>query len=173
MSIITSPQGKEVKFLGLSDTLRQNILKAILGNINGQITINSTNSCWLGLSSTNPNTSISEPSDPNYRRIKLGQSNNNPWSDFLTITGTHAVNSGIKNEIKFNRSTEAWSNQYPYFFLSTSSTADSMMAYGLLNTPVSVTAVDVVPLFEENKFNLYFPAPDEIENIVNNQTIAD
>ncbi|MCM1024781.1 MAG: hypothetical protein NC395_12105 [Prevotella sp.] len=170
---ISTTSGKEVKFLGLSSTLRADLLKAILGNSSdGKVTVNTAKVCYLGLSSTDPENGIAEPSDTNYKRIKLsgtdGTGSSAKWaSDYLTISGTTAVNSGVQKEIKFNRSLGAWSEPYKYFFLSSAATGSGgLLAWGELTEPITVDAKNVVPLFEEDKFRLYFPAPTEVEGLV-------
>lgn len=178
---IKTTAGNDVKFLGLSESLRASLLRTILGkSSDGKITVNTAKVCYLGLSSTNPETSITEPEDENYKRIEIGKNtgnNESSWvSDYLTITGTNAVNSGIQKEIKFNRSLGAWEGTYPYFFLSSTPTKNStlgLMAWGEMTEPITVDAMNVVPLFEEDKFRLYFPAPSEAEQLVDAAAEAD
>lgn len=172
---INTTNGNEVKFLGLSATIREALLNAILGNTtDGKATVNIKMQCYVGLSSTNPETSVTEPSDANYQRVLIGKRSGSAWSsDFLTISGASAVNEGIKNEIKFNRSLSAWDASYPYFILCDSDIGGNVMAWGALKEPITVNAKNVVPLFEENKFRLYFPAPSEVEEIVDNAAGAD
>lgn len=172
---INTTNGNEVKFLGLSATIREALLNAILGNTtDGKATVNIKMQCYVGLSSTNPETAVTEPSDANYQRVLIGKRSGSAWSsDFLTISGASAVNEGIKNEIKFNRSLSAWDASYPYFILCDSDIGGNVMAWGALKEPITVDAKNVVPLFEENKFRLYFPAPSEVEEIVDNAAGAD
>lgn len=176
---IKTTAGNIVKFLGLPQDLRENILNAILGNsTDGKVTINPAKVCYIGLSSTDPGTAVTEPTDTNYKRIKLGEmptGSGSTWkSDFLTITGTQAVNSGIQKEIKFNRALSAWTEEYPYFFLtSTASGSTGLMAWGGLSKPITVDAKNIVPLFEEDKFRLHFPAPGEVEALVDAAAEAD
>ena len=173
---INTTNGNEVKFLGLSATIREALLNAILGNTtDGKATVNTALKCYIGLSSTNPETAVTEPPDANYQRVLLGKrTSGSTWtSDYLTITGASAVNEGIKNEIKFNRSLSAWDVAYPYFILCDSDIGGNVMAWGALKEPITVDAKNVVPLFEENKFRLYFPAPSEVEEIVDNAAEAD
>lgn len=176
---INTTKGNGVKFLGLSQTLRENLLKAILGNSSdGKVTVNAAKVCYVGLSRTNPETAVNEPSDANYKRIKIGETpsgSGTSWkSDFLTITGAQAVNSGVQKEIKFNRSLGPWSEEYKYFFLSSSASGNTgLMAWGELTEPITVDAKNVVPLFEEDKFRIYFPAPSEVEGLVDAAAEAD
>ena len=178
---ITTTKGNGVKFLGLSQTIRENLLKAILGNSTaGTVSVNPAKVCYLGLSSTDPETAVTEPADANYKRIKIGEKptgSGSTWkSDFLTITGAQAVNSGVQKEIKFNRSLGAWTGTYPYFFLTflaSGNTASTLLAWGELTEPITVSAKNVVPLFEEDKFRLYFPAPGEVETLVDAAAEAD
>ncbi len=176
---IKTTAGNGVKFLGLSQTLRESLLKAILGNsTDGKVTVNTAKVCYIGLSSTDPEAAVTEPTDENYKRIKLGEmptGSGSTWkSDFLTITGAQAVNSGVQKEIKFNRSLAAWTETYPYFFLSSSvSGSTGLMAWGELTEPITVDAKNVVPLFEEDKFRIYFPAPGEVETLVDAAATAD
>lgn len=176
---INTTAGNSVKFLGLSQSVRESLLKAILGNSSdGKVTVNTAKVCYVGLSSTNPETSVTEPTDANYKRIKIGETptgSSTSWkSDYLTITGTQAVNSGVQKEIKFNRSLSAWTGTYPYFFLSSTASGNTgLMAWGELTEPVKVEAKNVVPLFEEDKFRLYFPAPSEVEGLVDAAASAD
>lgn len=169
MSINTTA-GNTVKFLGMSATLRAGILRAILGYDTGSVSVNSGKQCWVGLSSTDPAVSVTEPTDANYTRVRLAL---NGASDYLTITGASAANSGSKKEIKFNRSLGAWEGSYPYFVLYTAQTAGTLMAWGELTTPITVTAKDVVPLFEEDKFRICFPTPGEVESFVDTAAAAD
>lgn len=176
---ITTSAGNGVKFLGLSQTIRDSLLKAILGNsANGTITVNTAKICYVGLSSTDPETKITEPSDANYKRIVLGETpagSGATWkSEYLTVSNATAINSGVKNEIKFNRSLEAWSGSYPYFFLASSASGSTgLLAWGELTEPITVSAKNVVPLFEENKFRLYFPTPATAESVVDAAADAD
>ena len=153
MSINTTA-GNAVKFLGLSDSIRADLLKAMLGAaVGGKVTINVLHRCYIGLSCTEPNgdgSNITEPTDWNYKRVKLsyGTASTNGQgvetscvfnSDYLTLDGDTAKNekknsdgTRIPTEIKFNRSTEAWKKtdredleQYSYFFLSTAENAPS------------------------------------------------
>lgn len=176
MSIKTTA-GNNVKFLGLSESLRESLLKAILGNSSdGKVTVNTAKVCYVGLSSTDPATAVTEPTDANYKRIKIGETASGGAfkSDYLTITGAQAVNSGIQKEIKFNRSLGAWTEAYPYFFLSSAASGSTgLMAWGELSEPITVDAKNVVPLFEEDKFRLYFPAPGEVETLVDDAAEAD
>ena len=171
---IQTTAGNKVKFLGLTPTLRANILKAILGD-GSSVAVNSPGVCYVGLSSTDPATAVTEPTDDNYRRIKIGEKTGNTWhSDYLTVTGAQAVNSGIQKEIKFNRSLGAWTGSYPYFFLTSAATGSAgLMAWGELTEAITVEAKNVVPLFEEDKFRLYFPAPGEVETLTDNAAAAD
>ena len=168
-------------FQGLSQGIRESLLRAILGNNSngGSITVNTERKCYVGLSSTNPETSVTEPTDNNYKRILIGSGSGSGgsaswYSDYLTITGAQAVNSGIQKEIKFNRSLGVWTGTYPYFFLSSAETGTSgLMAWGELTEPITVSAKNVVPLFEEDKFRLYFPKPSEVESLVDAAATAD
>ncbi|MBQ8429079.1 MAG: hypothetical protein IJX30_03170 [Clostridia bacterium] len=175
---IKTTAGNTVKFLGLTQSLRESLLKAILGgSSDGKVTVNTPKVCYVGLSSTNPETAVTEPTDANYKRIKIGETGGSAGtvkSDYLTITGTTAVNSGVQKEIKFNRSLGAWTGTYPYFFLSSSETGNTgLMAWGEMTEPITVSAKNVVPLFEEDKFRLYFPAPSEVETLVDAAAAAD
>ena len=68
----------------------------------------------------------------------------------------------------------AWTETYPYFFLSSAETGTSgLMAWGELAEPITVSAKNVVPLFEEDKFRLYFPKPSEVESLVDAAATAD
>ena len=175
---IQTTAGNTVKFLGLSKALRGKLLKAIIcgGSAGNSVSINTTSSCYIGLSSTNPDESVTEPTDPNYRRILLSKYTTKYESDYITISedGTSAINSGMQKEIKFNRSTQAWSGTFKYFFLADSATGTTnIMAYGELTNPITITAKDIGPLFEEDKFRIYFPAPDEVETLVDAAATAD
>ena len=175
---IKTEKNNEVKFLGLSAGIREALLNAILGNsTNGTVTINTARKCYLALSSTNPETAVTEPSDANYRRVKLSgipDNGSGSWSsDYLTIKKAEAVNDGIAKEIKFNRSLAPWEQSYPYFVLYDSKTGGNLLAWGELTDPITVEAKNVVPLFEEGKFRLYFPAPSEVETLVDAAAAAD
>ena len=143
---------------------------------------------YLTLSSVEPmpdGSNVIEPStideesgvcdEPNFARFQLA---NGGVSKFLTICNAEtdpagndgrnvnvvaAINAAMQQEIKFNRSTKAWSNIYPYFALYTHPTEGKIIAWGKLTNPIEVTQADVVPLFEEGKFRLFFPAPNEVE----------
>lgn len=197
---IKTDNGNAVKFLGLSNTIRANLLEALLGGaVEGKAEINTANVCYLGLSSTEPSgdgTGISEPSDLNYRRVKLswgeekttnGKTSVTLKSDYLNVAGianAQAVNERgteeepIPSEIKFNRSLGAWDVPMKYFFITTSKeasedSAEDLLAWGELTEPITVTAKNVVPLFEDGKFRLYFPTPGKVEEIVDAATEAD
>lgn len=177
---ITTTNGNNVKFLGLTQSLREQLLKAILGgSADGKVTVNTAKVCYIGLSSTDPGTAVTEPADENYERIKISEASGTGSSvtiksDYLTITGAQAVNSGMKKEIKFNRALSAWADTYPYFFLSYSpSGSTGLMAWGKLSEPVAVTVKDLIPMFKENKFRLYFPTPGEVETLVDEAAAAD
>lgn len=206
MSINTTA-GNAVKFLGLSDRIRAELMKAMLGAaLNGRADVNPSHLCYIGLSSTEPRGNggnITEPTDWNYARVLLckGDVTKNGGtetsvafaSDYLTLNRDTAKNekkdgSGnrIPTEIKFNRSTEAWKDadgeefvQYKYFFLSQSASAPTggletgLLAWGELTEPITVEAINVVPLFEEGKFRLFFPAPCDVERIVDTEAEAD
>lgn len=162
---ITTAAGNTVKFLGLNADLRIVLLKALLGYNDGTAKVNTSKKCYVGLSSTNPELGkVSEPSveDANYRRIKIAGEDD---SDYLEINGDTVVN-GDKKEIKFNRSFNAWVANYPYFVLYDAETGGKLLAWGELTTPIVVSGADVVPLFEEGKFQLSFPAPGAVEDMV-------
>lgn len=260
MAITTSAQN-EVNFLGMTDTVRENVLRALVGNLKNATwayktdksnyagntsysftPINPTkqgtdkitfdvgytvfedsddlgmlatdNGIWvkvypgrgkysestdtgdidydfcvyLTLSSTEPmpdGSNVIEPStvdsstgtcdEPNFARFLLA---NGGVSKYLTIcnagTGLDendgrsvnvvaAINAAMQQEIKFNRSTAAWSKAYPYFALFTHPTDGKIIAWGKLTNEIVVDQADVVPLFEEGKFRLFFPAPNEVE----------
>lgn len=207
MSINTTA-GNAVKFLGFSDPIRKEVLKAMLGAaLNGKVDINAGHLCYLGLSRTEPmgnGTNINEPTDWNYARVLLseGKVTKNGTSEtsvtfssaYLTLDGDTAKNERqdseghrIPTEIKFNRSTEPWMaddgenfQEYKYFFLSKnpgplngSSTDLGLLAWGELKEPITVKAINVVPLFEEGKFRLHFPTPTDVESIVDAAAAAD
>ena len=206
MSINTTA-GNIVKFLGIADSIRNEIMKALLGaTINGKADVNSSHLCYLALSSTEPGgdgSNITEPTDWNYARVLLskGEVTKNGSaetsvafkSDYLTLDGDTAKNerqdsdgNRIPTEIKFNRSTEAWMaangesfEKYKYFFLSKAAKAPTigketgLLAWGELTEPITVEAINVVPLFEEGKFRLYFPTPSKVEEIVDKAAEAD
>lgn len=120
-----------------------------------------------------------EPDEPNFERYALA---NGGISKYLTIcnSGTDAsgndgrnvnvvaaVNAAMKQEIKFNSSTGAWSRKYPYFALFTHPTEGRIIAWGKLTDEIEVKQADVVPMFREGKFRLFFPAPNEVERQIN------
>lgn len=111
-------------------------------------------------------------------------------SDYLTICDSNtpkdgndgrdvavvaAINSAMRQEIKFNRSTHrsdpeqstGWLRKYEYFALYTGPGTEEypgqLIAWGKLTKPVEVEGANVVPLFEEGQFRLFFPAPNEVE----------
>ena len=80
----------------------------------------------------------------------------------------------MQKEIKFNRSLDAWPGTYTYFFLSSAASGSTgLLAWGELTEPITVSAKNVVPLFEEGKLRLYFPAPGEVETLVDAAAEAD
>lgn len=116
-----------------------------------------------------------ECDEPNFARFHLA---NGGVSKFLTICNADtdasgndgrnvkvvaAINAAMQQEIKFNRSTKAWANKYTHFALYTHPTEGQIIAWGKLTTEIEVKQADVVPLFEEGKFRLFFPAPSEVE----------
>lgn len=170
---ITTSNGKIVKFLGFPSNIRMGILKELLGlgteSSRGAVIINSARQCWLGLSSTDPASGeVSEPtSDANYSRVKIGADGT---SEYLSVTDDgHGYSNGAiegdQKEIKFNRSLGAW-DSCPYFVLYDAKTNGTLLAWGELVEPIVVTAKDTVPLFEDGKFRLYFPSPNEVEGLV-------
>lgn len=259
MSIITSEGNNAIEFLGLTGEVRENVLRALVGNLKNAtwayetgideefgssttrfIPINKTKGnsmtvtngytvfrdtdelgmlatnhgiwvkvyptkgaysetaetgdldysfcVYLTLSSTEPNadgTNVIEPStvdestgvcdEPNYARFPLA---NDGISKYLTICNAEtdpagnegrnvkvvaAINAAMQQEIKLNRSTKAWSRTYTHFALYTHPTEGKIIAWGKLTNPITVSQADVVPLFEEGKFRLFFPAPNEVE----------
>lgn len=117
--------------------------------------------------------------EPNFERFALA---NGGISKYLTICNSStdesdndgrnvnvvaAVNAAMKQEIKFNSSTKAWSRKYPYFALFTHPTEGRIIAWGKLTDEIEVKQADVVPMFREGKFRLFFPAPNEVERQIN------
>lgn len=117
--------------------------------------------------------------EPNFERFALA---NGGISKYLTICNSStdesdndgrnvnvvaAVNAAMKQEIKFNSSTGAWSRKYPFFALFTHPTEGHIIAWGKLTDEIEVKQADVVPMFREGKFRLFFPAPNEVERQIN------
>lgn len=161
---ITTTSGKTVRFLGFTSAIRMGLLDALLGKNSGALTVNSTKKCYLGLSKIDPGTNsetYSEPTDENYKRIELA---NAGVSDFLE-RNKYGYKNPLLKEIKFNRSLSAWADEYPYFILVTTETTGTgtLLAWGEMDTPIKVEAENVVPLFQEQDFKLYWPTPNEAE----------
>ena len=141
-------------YLGLKESIRASIIKAIFG-FGDTISIpTSDGKAFLTLSSTDPATVLTEPSteDSNYKRFPLSDKE-------IQVTGTTAK---CIDEIKFRRSTKAWENTYPYFAIcSAESGSSNVVAWGTLETPITVSAANIVPLFEPDSFVISFPSPAE------------
>lgn len=141
-------------YLGLKENIRASIINAIFGLGGGTVTIPTSKGAFLTLSSTNPATALTEPSteDTNYQRFPI-------TSKEIQITGTTAK---CIDEIKFRRSTKAWENTYSYFAICSDLTSpNSVVAWGTLETPITVSAANIVPLFEPDSFVISFPSPAE------------
>lgn len=131
-----------------------------------------------------------QPDELNFARFKMAYRGAN---EFLTICDSNtpadgnegrdvnvvaAINSARQQEIKFNRSTKypdpereaGWRLDYNYFALMTGPGTEKypgrLIAWGKLTEPIKVKDADVVPLFEEGKFRLFFPAPNEVERTI-------
>lgn len=140
-------------YLGLKESIRASIVKAILG-FGDSVIIPSSKNAWLTLSSTDPAIALTEPSteDSNYQRYKISP-------ETIQVTGTTAK---CIDEIKFRRSTKAWENAYPYFAICPAETGtDDMVAWGRLTTPITAASANIVPLFEPDSFVISFPSTDE------------
>lgn len=140
-------------YLGLKESIRASIIKAILG-FGDSIVIPSSEKAFLTLSSTDPAVSLTEPSteDSNYKRYEL---NANARKE-IEVTGTTAK---CVDEIKFRRSTKAWENTYSYFAICSAETGtNNLVAWGTLETPITVASANIVPLFEPDSFVISFPA---------------
>ena len=139
-------------YLGLTESIRASIVKAILG-FGDTISIPSSEKAYLTLSSTDPVTTLTEPSteDSNYKRYQL-------TSKEIQITGATAK---CIDEIKFRRSTKAWENTYSYFAICSKETGNNIVAWGTLETPITVGAANIVPLFEPDSFVISFPLNSE------------
>lgn len=148
-------------YLGLNEDIRKAIIKELVGlgsSESSSVNIKSRSNAWLTISSTDPGEVLTEPSveDSNYKRFQLSEKG---VSNFIKLENTGAT-AKSKDEIKFRRSTTAWQNSYPYFAICSSETGTSMsniVAWGLLETPVTVNAENIVPLFEPDSFVISFP----------------
>ena len=126
------------------------------------------NSVYVGLSSTDPATTVTEPRFGGYARVLIGT---------YQSSGTHKFgtpeNGIVKNDefIYFPESTGAWGNssgvadELKYFVLYTAVTGGTLIGYGLLEsggtpTPITVSEEKTVVMFRPN--TLVISIPDDV-----------
>lgn len=122
----------------ITSTFGKQILQA-LGGMSQQVYL--TIGYYMGLSSTTPNidgTGYTEPTDPNYHRIKYYSATQSsdlqfPF-EFVSGSGDKAITN--KFEVHFDVATENWPNQMTHILLFSSS--GGLLAYAPLTSPITV-----------------------------------
>jgi hypothetical protein len=133
----------------LTNSTKTTILMAIVGENNAF-----SASAYLALSSTEPfasgttGTNITEPNTGGYGRVLLGRAGGEP-NIFQHYVGAMAV--ANSKEIYFPESTGSWGAPLTYFAIVKSDTGSltesDVIAYGTLNSPVTVDKGNVVVMF--------------------------
>lgn len=132
--------------------------------LNGLVGRNSTfgNDVYVGLSSTDPATTVTEPRFGGYTRVLVGHYNQEGTQKFGAPD-----NGTIKNDdfIYFPESTGSWGDELKYFVLYTAATGGTLVGYGLLEsggtpTPITVSAEKTVVMFRPN--TLVISIPDDV-----------
>ena len=142
----------------ITNTVKNEILNSLVGRDNTFGT-----SVYVGLSSTDPAVSVTEPTTGGYARVLIGAYNQ---------SGTYKFNAAANGEVKngefiyFPESTDAWGDaELTHFVLYTAATGGTLLAYGLLEsggvaTPIKVEAEKTVVMFRPEK--LVISIPDEV-----------
>lgn len=138
-----------------------NTKNAILNGLVGRSSVFGS-SVYVGLSSTDPATAVTEPVGGGYSRVLVGT-----YSQSGTYKFGTPANGVVKNSefIYFPESTGSWGDELKYFVLYTASTGGTLLGYGLLEsngvaTPVKVEAEKTVVMFRPDA--LVISIPDEV-----------
>ena len=102
-------------------------------------------SCYIGLSSTEPNVvggGVTEPVGNGYARALFGTNGSNSELNNAQVTDEGVLTN--KNIIYFGEATGDWGEQ-KYYCLFSSATGGNLLAYGELTNPISPTS-GTVPL---------------------------
>ena len=106
-------------------------------------------SVYVGLSSTDPATAVTEPTGNGYERVLVGTYNQSGTYKFGEVK-----DGAIKNDefIYFPESNGSWGAKLHYFVLYSAETGGELLAYGLLAsggtaTPIEVTEPRTVVMF--------------------------
>lgn len=138
-----------------------NTKNAILNGLVGRSNVFGS-SVYVGLSSTDPAESVTEPNAGGYARVLVGTYSQSGTYKFGTPTNGVVKNSEF---IYFPESTGSWGNELKYFVLYTASTGGTLLGYGLLEsngtpTPITVDAEKTVVMFRPDA--LVISIPDEV-----------
>lgn len=130
--------------MALSTSAKHSILNAVVGKVQGLFS-----SCYIGLSSTEPNNeggNITEPTTGGYKRTLVGTYNQSATQKFGTPTNGKITND---EAIYFEESTGSWGSELTHFVLYSSQTGGTMIGYGLLEqdgvaAPITVAEANTV-----------------------------
>ncbi len=128
----------------------------ILNNLAGNASLTSiiTSSAWIGLSSTAPNatgTNVTEPTGNGYQRTLLGNTQQSLSQKMGTASAGVITN---EEEIHFKEATGAWGT-LTHFCIFDAQTSGNLIAYGVLASPIS-PAASSVPLIRVGELELSF-----------------
>jgi hypothetical protein len=123
----------------LTSTYRNNLVAAAFGTGHAEVF---PATYYLGLSTTNPASTATEPSSNGYARVAITNATSDDGSTnaFTTPANGQASNNAL---ITFSAATGAWGN-CGYFVLYSAPTGGVLIGYGTLTTPVNVTTDTVV-----------------------------
>ena len=124
-----------------------------LNNMLGYNTIGSSSQStyYLALSTTDPGTQLTEPSDSHYQRqnIRTGYGSSKTSPAFTVSaydTSTQSATATNAYDIVFPKATTTWGT-ITHFAICDSSTGSSVVAWGALTSSISPTA-NTVPIIE-------------------------
>lgn len=119
--------------------------------LNGLVGRGSTfaSSVYVGLSSTDPATAVTEPTGNGYERVLVGTYNQSGTYKFGAPSNDEVKNSDF---IYFPESAGSWGATLTHFVLYSAATGGNLLAYGLLAsggtaTPIEVTEPRTVVMF--------------------------
>lgn len=122
----------------LSNTIKNNIINAITGRAQN---VSLAPTAYLALSTTDPATSVTEPSGNGYARVLIGN-----YQQPLTQVMGAAANGQATNvaEIKFNEATGSWGT-CTHGVIYDAATGGNIIAWGALQASLAPVA-NTVPL---------------------------
>lgn len=138
----------------LNTYTKNKILKSLVGKDSAF-----GSSVYLGLSSTTPNAeggNITEPIGNGYERVLVGSYSQSGTQKFGDVSNDSITNNEI---IYFPESTGSWGNTLTHFVLFNSKTGtgdSSVLAFGELTTPVTVSAANAVVLFRKGELKVTY-----------------